>query len=194
MHFPSMCAHHWFQAVQQQTLPRKFGIIVDYFIFWIVVQSLSCVQLLAAPRTEACQASLSFTMSQNLLKFMYIESEMLSNHLIFCGPLLLLPLTFPSIRVFSNKLALRIRWPKYWRFSFSVSTSNEQSELISFRIDWFDLLAVQGTVKSLLQHHSLKASALSLLYGPTLTFVHDYRKNCSFDYTDLCWQSNVSAF
>ena len=89
MHFPSMCAHHWFQAVQQQTLPRKFGIIVDYFIFWIVVQSLSCVQLLAAPRTEACQASLSFTMSQNLLKFMYIESEMLSNHLIFCGPLLL---------------------------------------------------------------------------------------------------------
>jgi len=110
MHFPSMCAHHWFQAVQQQTLPRKFGIIVDFFFFWIVVQSLSCVQLPAAPRTAPCQASLSFTMSQHVLKFMYIESVMLSNYLIFCCLLLLLPLTFPSIRVFSNELALRIRW------------------------------------------------------------------------------------
>ena len=108
--------------------------------------------------TAACQASLSFTISLSLLKHMSIELVMLSKHLILCCPLLLLPLIFPSIRVFSNELALPIRWPKYWSFSFSISSSNEYSGLISFRMDWFDLLAVQGTLKSLLQHHSLQAS------------------------------------
>ena len=123
----------------------------------VVVQLLSCVQLLATPWTAACQASLSFTISQNLLKLTSIESVMPSNHLILCRPLLLLPSTFPSIRVFSNESALHIRWPKYWSFNFSISSSDECSRLISFRIDWFDLLAVQGTLKSLLQDHSSKA-------------------------------------
>ena len=110
------------------------------------------------PWTAAHQASLSFTISQSLLKPMSIELMMPSNHLVLCHPLLLLPSIFPSIRVFSIKLALCIRWPKYWRFSFSISPSSEYSGLISFRIDWLDLLAVQGTLKSLLQHHSSKAS------------------------------------
>ena len=108
------------------------------------------------------QASLSFTNSWSLLELMYIESVMPSNCLILCCPLLLLPSIFPSIRVFSNKLALHIRWPNYWSFSFSISPSNECSRLISFRIDWFDFLAVQGTLKSLLQYHSSKASILQL--------------------------------
>ena len=108
--------------------------------------------------------------------------------------LLLLPSIFPRIRVFSNESVLRIKWPKYYSFSFSTSPSNEYSGLISFRIDWLDLLAVQETLKSLLWHHSLKASVLSLLYGPTLTSIHDSWENYSFDYTDLCRQSNVSAF
>ena len=111
------------------------------------------------PWTAACQASLSFTISWSLLKLMSIELVMPSNHLIFCCPLLLLSSIFPSIRVFSSDLALHIRWPKYWSFSFSISPTNEYSGLISFRIDWFDLPAVQGILKSLLQHHSLKASA-----------------------------------
>ena len=109
---------------------------------------------------HGCWAPLSSTISQNLLKFISIESVMLSNHLIFCCPLLLLPSVFPSIRVFSNKSALCIRWPKYWSFSFSFSPANEYSRLISFRIDWFDLLSVQGTLKSLLQQHKTKASIL----------------------------------
>ena len=104
-----------------------------------------------------CQASLSFTISRNLLKLMSAELVTLSNHLILCCPLLLLPSIFPSVRVFSNELALRIRWPKYWSFSLSISPSSNYSGLISFRMDWFDLLAVQGTLKSLLQHHSSKA-------------------------------------
>ena len=108
----------------------------------------------------ACQASLSFTVSQSLLKLTSVESVMPSNHLILCLPLLLLPSIFPSIGVFSNKLALHIRWPKDWSFSFSISPDNEYSGLISFRIDWFDLLAVQGTLEHLLQHHSLKVSSL----------------------------------
>ena len=112
-----------------------------------------------SPWTAARQAPLSFTTSQSLLKFMSIESVMFSDHLILCRPFLLLPSIFPSIRVFSNELALHIRWPKYWSFSFSISSSNEYSGLISFRIDWFDL-AVQGTLKSLLQHHNSKASIL----------------------------------
>ena len=124
------------------------------------VQSLSQVQLFATPWTTARQASLSITNSQTLLKLMSIESVMPSNHLILCRPLLLLPSIFPSNRVFSNQSALCIRWPKYWSFSFNISPSNEYSGQISFRIDWLDLLAVQGTLKSLLQHHSSKASIL----------------------------------
>ena len=121
---------------------------------------LSCVQLPVTPWTATCQASLSITNSQNLLKLMSIESVIPSNHLILCRPLLLLPSIFPSIRVFSSESVLRIKWPKNWSFSFSISPSNEYSGLISFRMDWLDLLAVQGTLKSLLQHHSSKASIL----------------------------------
>ena len=124
------------------------------------IQSLSHVQLFTTPRTAACQASLSLTKSQRLFKLMSIEEVMPSNHLILCCLLLLLPSIFPSIRVFSNESVVHIRWPKYWSFSFSISTSSEYSGLISFRMDWFDLLAVQGTLKSLLQHHSSKASIL----------------------------------
>ena len=124
------------------------------------VQLLSRVRLFASPRTAARQASLPITNSQSLLKLMSIESVMPSNHLILCRPLLLLPSIFPSIRVYSNESALHIRWPKYWSFSFSISPSREHSGLISFRMDWLDLLAVQGTLKSLLQHHSPKASIL----------------------------------
>ena len=124
------------------------------------VQSLSRVRLFATPWITAHQASLSITNFRSLLKLMSIESVMPSNHLILCCPLLLQPSIFPSIRVFSNESVLRIRWPKYWRFSFSISPSNEYSGLISLKIDWFDLLAVQGTLKSLLQHHNLKASIL----------------------------------
>ena len=131
--------------------------------FVVVFQSLNCVQLFASPWTAAHLASLSFTISLNLLKLMSIESVMLSNHLIFCHPLLLLPSIFPSIRVFSNESALCIRWPKYWSFSFSISLSNEYSGLIFFSIDGFDLLAVQETFKSLLQHHSSKVSVLQCL-------------------------------
>ena len=121
------------------------------------VQALIHVQLFATPWTAACQAALSVTNSQSLLKFMSIESVMPSN---LCHPLLLLPSILPIIRVFSNESAFQIGWPKYWSFSFSISPSNEYSGLISFRTDWFDLLAVQGTLKSLLQHHSSKASIL----------------------------------
>ena len=124
------------------------------------VQSFSRVRLFATPRTAVCQASLSITNSQSLPKLMSIESVMPSNHLILCRPLLLLPSAFPSIRVFSNDSALHIRWPKYWSLSFNISPSNEHPGLISFRMDWLDLLAVQGTLKSLLQHHSSKASVL----------------------------------
>ena len=133
---------------------------VHYIAKFSSVQLLSCVRLFATPWTAARQASLSITNSQSLLKFMSIESVMPSNHLILCHPLLLLPSIFPSIRVFSNELVLRIRWPKYWSFSFSISPSNEYSGLISFGMNWLDLLAVQGTLKSLLQHHSSKASIL----------------------------------
>ena len=123
-----------------------------------LVQSLSCVRLFETPWTAACQASLSITNSWGLLKLTSIESVMPSNHLILCHPLLLSPSIFPSIRIFSNELVLCIRWPKYWGFSFSISPANEYSGLIYFRMDWLNLLAVQGTLKSLLQHHSSKAS------------------------------------
>ena len=124
------------------------------------VQSPSRVRLFATPWTAACQASLSITNSQSSPKLMSSESVMPSNHLILCRPLLLLPPIFPSIRVFSNESALCIRWPKYWSFSFNISPSNEHPGLIFFRMDWLDLLAVQGTLKSLLQHYSSKASIL----------------------------------
>ena len=124
------------------------------------VQSLSHVQLFATPGTAECQASLSFTNSQRLLKLMSIKWVMPSNHLILCRALLLLSSIFTSIRVFSNESVLQNRWPKYWSFSFSISPSNEHPGLISFRTDWLDLLAVQGILKSLLQYHSSKASIL----------------------------------
>ena len=126
------------------------------------------------PWTAACQPSLSITNSQSLLKLMSIESVMPSNHLILCHSLLLLPSIFPSIRVFSYVSALCIRWPKYWSFSFSISPSNEYSGLISFRMDWFDLLAVQGTLKSLLEHHSLKASILRRSVIAIVQLSHPY--------------------
>ena len=124
------------------------------------VQSLNRVQLFATPWTAACQASLSITNFQSLLKLMSIESVLPSNHLILCHPLLFPHSIFPSIRLFSNESVLHIRWPKYWSFSFSITPSNEYSGLISFRMDWLDLLAVQGALKSHLQHHSSKASIL----------------------------------
>ena len=134
--------------------------------------------------------------SQSLLKLMPFKSVMASKHLILCHPLLL-PSIFPSIRLFFNESVLRIRWPKYWSFSFSISPSNEYSGLHSFRIDWFDLLAAWGTLKSLLQHRTLKTSILlcsAFFIFQTLTSIYDYWKNHSFDQMDLCQQSNVSAF
>ena len=124
------------------------------------VQSLSCVWHFLTPWTAACKASLSITNSWSSLRLMSIESVMPSTHLILCHPLLLLPSIFPSIRVFSNESALRIRWPKYWSFSFNISPSNEYSGLVSFRMDWLDLLAVWGTLKNLIQRHSSKALIL----------------------------------
>ena len=166
-----------------------------------LVQSLSCVLLFVTPRTTARQASLSITSSRSPSKPMSVELVMPSNHLILCRPLLLQASIFPSIRVFSNESALCIRWPKYWSFSFSISPSNEYSGLISFRMDWLDLLAVQGILKSLLQYRSSKESVLLCsaffivhTYSPILTSIHDHLKNHSLDQTDLCWQSNVSAF
>ena len=139
------------------------GIYITYQDTWTgisSVQSLSHLWLFATPWTAACQASLSITNSWSLPKFMSIESVMSSSHLILCHPLLLLPPIFSSIRVFSNESALWIRWPKYWSFSFNINPSNEHPGLISFRMHWLDLLVVQGTLKSLLQHHSSKPSIL----------------------------------
>ena len=149
------------------------------------VQLLSSAQLFATPRTAAHQASLSITNSQSLLKLMSIESVMPSSHLILCDPLLLLPSFFPSVRAFSSKSVLRIRRPKYWSFSFSISPSNEYSGLISFRIDGLDLLVVQGTLESspTPQCKSINSLVLNFLYSPTLTSIHDYWKNHSFDWT-----------
>ena len=153
------------------------------------VQSLSRVQLFVTPWIAALQASLSITNFQSSLRLKSIESVMPSSHLILCHPLLLLPPIPPSIRAFSNESTLRMRWPKYWSFSFSISPSNERPALISFRMDWLDLLEVQGTLKSLLQHHSSKAKfttvqnslVLSFLHSPTLTSIHDHWKNHSLD-------------
>ena len=146
---------------------KRFGII-----YINSVQSLSCVQLFATPQTAACQFSLFITNSLSLLKLTSIESVMPSKHLILCHPLLLLPSILPSIRVFSNESVLRIRWPKYCSFSFSISPSNEYSGLVSFRMDWLDLLAVQGTLKESSptpQFKSINSLAFSFLYSPTLT-------------------------
>ena len=141
--------------------PFSFSLYVsEVGLLFSSVQFLSRVWLFATPWTAAHQASLSITNSQSSPKLMSIELMMSSNHLIFCRPLLLLPSIFPSIRVFSNESALHIRWPKYWSFSFYISPSNEHSGLISFWMDWLDLLVVQGTLKSLLQHYSSKASIL----------------------------------
>ena len=152
------------------------------------MQSPSRVRLFTTPWTAAHQASLSITNSQSLLKLMPIESVVLSNHLILCFSFLLLPSVFPSIRVFSSESVLHIRWPNYWSFSFSISPSNEYSGLISFRMDWLDLLAIQEILKSLLQHHSSKATILwhSAFFIVQLTSVTDHWKSHSFDFTDLC--------
>ena len=159
--------------------------------------SVSLVRLFATPWITARQASLSITNSQSLLNLMLIELVMPSSHLILCRPRLLLPPIPPSIRVFSNESTLRMRWPKYWSFSFSISPSNEHPGLISFRMDWLDLLSVQGTLKSLLQHHSSKASIFRRSAFFTFQLSHTYMttgKHHSLDQTDLCSQSNVSAF
>ena len=159
------CGHCWvfqvFWYIEGSTLTASsFRIWNSSGEYFSSVQLLSCVQLFATPWTAARQTSLSITNSQSLLKLMSIESVMPSNHLILCRPFLLPPSIFPSIRVFSNELVLLIMRPEYWSFSFSISPSNEYSGLISFRMDWLDLLAVQGTLKSLFQHHSSKASIL----------------------------------
>jgi len=175
---------------------------LNIVLFSISVQFSSVAQsclTLCDPMNCSTPGLPSITNSWSLPKPMSIESVMPSNHPILCHPLLLLPSIFPTIRAFSNESALHIKWPKYWSFSFNISPSNEHPGLISFRIDWLDLLAVQGTLKSLLQHHSSKASipqlsALSSLYSPTLKSIHDHRKNHSLDQMDLCWQSNFSAF
>ena len=147
------------------------------------VQSFIHIQLFATPWAAARQASLSITNSRSSLKLMSIESVMPSNHLILCRPLLLSPSIFPSIRVFSNESALCIKWAKYWSFSFNISPSNEHPGLISFRRGWLDLLAVQGTHKSLptSQFKIINSSVLSFLYSPTLTSIHDHWKNHSLD-------------
>ena len=152
-------------------------------VCFFCISSVTQVQLFVTPWTTARQASLSITNSWSLLRLMSIESVMPSNYLILCCPFLLLPSIFSSIRVFSNESVLRIRWPKYWSFNFSISPSNEYSGLISFRLVWLDLLAVQGTFESLLQtpqFKSINSSVLSFLYSPTLTSIHDCWKNYSF--------------
>ena len=162
---------------QGQSNSRTASLLRGYVM---LVPSLSHVWLFATPWTAAHQASLSSTISQGLLKLMSTEWVIPSKHCILCHPPLFLPSTFPSIRVFSNDLALHVRWPMYWSFNFSISPSNEYSELISFRIDWFDLLAVQGTLKSLLWHHNSKASI----------FQHSafFLVRLSYPYMTLVWE------
>ena len=196
IHSPFRSARSEFHTASQKSmdegskLPYKYTTVQLQFSHSVVSNSF------AIQWTAACQATLSITNSQCLLKRMSIEPVMPPNLLILCCPLLLPPSILPSIRVFSNESVLHIKWPKDWSFNFSISCSNEYSGLISFRVDWLDLLAVQRTLKSLLQHHSLKISILRhfFLYSPTLTSIHDYWKNQSLEKMDLCWQSNVSAF
>ena len=159
-----------------------------------LVQSLSHVRLFATLWTTAHQASLSITSSWSPPKPTSIESVMPSNHLVLCRPLLL-PSIFPNIRVFSNESALSIRWPKYWSFSFNIIPSNEHPGLISFRMDWLNLLSVQGTLKSLLQHHSSKASVLrSAFFIVQLSHRYMTAGKTIALMVELCWQSNISAF
>ena len=179
-----VCTASSFLSSNLQALsPLLFNIILEVLATAIIeekeiqfssVQSLSRVRLFATPWTATCQASLSITNSRSPPKPMSIESMMPSNHLILCHPLLLLPSIFPSIRVFSNESALPIRWPKYWSFSFNISPSNEHPRLISFKMDWLDLLAVQGTLNSLLQHHTSKASMLWLSAFFRVQISHPY--------------------
>ena len=163
----------------------------------VVVQSLSCIQLFVTPWTAACQASLSITNSQSLLNLMSIESVMPSNHLIFCWPLLLLPSILPSIRICSNESVLSMRWPKYWSFSFSISPSNEIFRT-DFLYDWlvWSPCSLRDSQESspTPQFKCITSLALSFFYGQTLTSICEYWKNHCFDYTDLCWPSNISAF
>ena len=184
-----------FHSHQASVAPSLFCLVCACPI--VVVQSLSSVQLFATPWPAACQASLSFTISWSLLKLMSIDSVIPSSRFILCCPLLLLPSIFPSIKVFSKESVLPIRWPKYWSFSFSINPSNDYSGLISFRIDWFDRVADQGTLKNLLQHHSLKALVLQCSAFFMVQPLHLYLttgKNHNFDSMDLCLQSHVSAF
>ena len=156
-------------------MPKNAQTTHNFAYFHILASvQFSCVWLLATPWTAACQASLSITNSQSLLKLMSIESVMPFNHLILCHHLLLLPSIFPSIRVFSSASVLPIRWSKYWSFSFSISHANEYLGLISFRIDWLDLLAVQGTLRSLIQHHSSKASIFQYSALFIVKLLHPY--------------------
>ena len=170
-------------------------ILMPLLLKFSSVQSLNHVRLFASPLTTTCQASLSITNSWSSPKSMSIESVMPSHHLILCHPLLLLPSIFPSIRVFSKESALHIRWPKYWSFSYSISPSNEYSGLILFRMDWLDLLAVQGTLKSLLQHHSSKASILRHSAFFIVQLSHPYMTTGKMiALTRWTFVSNVSAF
>ena len=159
---------------------------------------LSCSDVSNSLQPHGLQHTRLFCLSPSpgACSLMSIETVMPSTYLVICRPLFLLPSVFPSIRLFSNESVLLIRWPKYWSFSFSISPSSEYSGLISFRIDWFDLLTIQGTLQSLLQQHSSKASILQLsaFFMVQFTSIHDYWKNYSFDYLDLCQQSNVSPF
>ena len=178
------------------SIPQK-NELRDDSVQFSSVQLLSRVWLLETPWTAACQASLSITNCWSLPKLTSIESVMPTNHLILCCPFLLLPSIFPSIRVFSNKSALRIWWLKYWSFSLNISPSNEHPGPISFRMDWLDLLAVQGTLKSLLQHHSSKASILqcSAFFIVQLSHPHTTTgETTALTRWTFVWQSNVSAF
>ena len=176
------------QTLQFVFFVNLLGYSVQFFLF-SSVQPLSHVQLFATPWTAARQASLSITNSWSLLKLTSIESVMPSNHLILCCLLLLPPSIFPNIRVFSNESVFHIRWPKYWSFSFSISPSNDYSGLISFRMDKLDLLAIQGALKVLLQHHSLKASIIWRSAFFIVQLSHPYMttgKTIALTYTDLC--------
>ena len=185
--------NRWNTETKRSQIPQWWRRGLQMWKKDVVVHLLSRVRLFATPWTAARQASLSFTISQSLLRLMSIESVMPSNHLILCCPLLLLPSIFPSIRFFSNESVLRIRWPKYWSFSFSINPSNGYSGLIAFRIDWFDLLAVQWTLKSLLQQHSSKASILRCSAFFTVQLSHPYMttgKTIALTRQTFCWQSN----
>ena len=166
-----------------------------YFYLFCCFSVTQSVQLFATPWSAAPQVSLSFTISRSLLKLMSIESVMPSKHLILCHPILLLPSVFPSIRVFSNELPCHSRWPQYWSFIFSISLSNEYSGLISFRFDWFDLLAVQGAIKSLLQSHNVNASIVQCLTFFMVQLLHPYMTTGKITaLTTQTFVSKVSAF